>query len=71
MIRPQFCPNKNCHMHYIDYFNEDWLIKKGQYSTKNFSAIQRFKCLFCRCGFSESTFRLDYYVKKITSYERL
>jgi len=39
--------------------------------TKVSGTVVRFKCLACGKTFSEQTFRLDYYVKKKLSYQRI
>jgi hypothetical protein len=48
-----------------------WYILHGSYHTKAFGTVQRFTCGACGTGFSEQTFRLDYYVKRPVRYLRI
>jgi hypothetical protein len=41
----------------------------GFYKTKAFGVVPRFRCLACGKTFSVQTFRVDYYAKRILSYE--
>ena len=71
MLIPPFCPNSDCSNHTALPFNKRWYHIAGRYETKAFGIVVRFKCLTCGKTFSEQTFRLDYYVKKKLSYQRI
>lgn len=73
---PPFCPRQGCPCH-IDPSDpkieqirgKQWWKRNGFYYTEVRGAVRRFKCLVCRHGFSEQTFRLDYYVKRTIDYQ--
>ncbi|MFW6214258.1 MAG: hypothetical protein ACOC8L_15310 [Spirochaetota bacterium] len=75
MTRPPFCPNKECECH-IDPHSPQadtlstrrWYKRNGSYPTLVRGDVIRFKCRVCGCGFSEQTFSLDYFVKRIIDY---
>ena len=75
MRRPPFCPNRECELH-IDPRSSQaarlsrlrWFKRNGSYLTRVRGSVARFKCLVCGRGFSEQTFSLDYYVKRIIDY---
>jgi transposase-like protein len=69
---PPFCANPHCvhHWHipsepYTDY--ERW----GSYSTAAFGIVPRFRCTSCGKTFSAQTFRVNYWLKRVYSYEDL
>jgi transposase-like protein len=67
MFIPPFCPGRFCRHHFGPQV-QNWFVKRGTYSTEAFGTVHRFRCRDCGAGFSEQTFRLDYYVKKPISY---
>ena len=78
MARPLFCPNKSCSCHIDPDTPEstslrkmDWFKRSGTYFTKVRGEVQRYTCKRCGRGFSDQTFSLDYYVKRIINYNRL
>jgi len=71
MLTPPFCPNADCRNHTSLPFGKRWYHIAGRYETKVSGTVVRFKCLACGKTFSEQTFRLDYYVKKKLSYQRI
>ncbi len=71
MFHPQFCPNPLCIYHRGGPKERRWYHRTGSYSTEAFGAVQRYRCLHCRSGFSEQTFALDYYVKHPLSYREV
>ena len=69
MLHPPFCPHPACPLHVKPGSDDarrlrgkDWYTHAGVYHTKVRGEVQRFKCRVCGKGFSEQTFRLDYYV---------
>lgn len=69
---PPFCPNKDCPSHQQPPQEErHWYRLDGSYSTKAFGSVQRYRCLSCGRGFSDQTFRLDYFIKKPLSYRTI
>jgi hypothetical protein len=78
MLRPPFCPHRGCDYHVHPDSPEarrlrvqPWFIHCGFYTTFVRGRIARFRCTGCGAGFSEQTFRLDYYVKRRVSYRRI
>ena len=71
MEHPLFCLNVSCKLHKQEVNSNDWYRKEGYYSTKAFGKVQRFKCKKCGKGFSTQSFSLDYYAKRVISYEEL
>jgi transposase-like protein len=67
MFIPPHCPNPDCE-HYDSPATQDWYRSIGQYSTKTFGTVPRFKCRSCRLGFSKQTFSIDYYAKRLLDY---
>ena len=67
MFIPPHCPNPDCE-HYGSPVKADWYRPIGQYSTKTFGTVPRFKCRSCRIGFSSQTFSIDYYAKRRLDY---
>jgi transposase-like protein len=67
MFIPPHCPNPDCE-HYDSPTVQDWYGSIGQYSTKTFGTVPRFKCRSCRLGFSKQTFSIDYYAKRRLDY---
>lgn len=68
MLIPPFCPNKFCKYHHHPPIEFKWYRTKGSYYTAVSGEVRRFVCLDCGYGFSEQTFRLDYYVKRKLDY---
>ena len=80
MQLPEFCPNPRCLYHYHDVTpvprslgppGGRWYARKGGYYTQVRGRVQRFRCRCCGTGFSEQTFSIDYYAKRIIPYEQL
>jgi len=78
MTRPPFCPRAGCECHIDPHTPESatlrrrkWFKRNGTYPTKVRGPVIRFKCLVCGRGFSEQTFSLDYYVKRIIDYREV
>lgn len=68
MLIPPFCPNNQCLYHYLPFVGNSWYRSKGSYYSDLSGKVTRFVCRHCGKGFSEQTFRLDYYVKRKLSY---
>ena len=68
MFRPPFCPNSECGNHYSHLPPTGWYVKNGNYQSRLFGRIQRFRCRRCGTGFSAQTFSLDFCVKRKLSY---
>jgi transposase-like protein len=66
-----FCPNNKCELHKKEIKISDWYYKYGTYETEAFGTVQRYKCIECNKSFSEQTFSIDYYAKKVIAYEEL
>lgn len=63
---PPFCPNPQC----IHHFDESRSYRSywkhtGSYETLVVGTVLRFSCLACGRGFSERTFSIDYYTKRL------
>jgi transposase-like protein len=71
MFIPPFCPKKHCRLHNSQNLKEKWYFAFGFHDTKTFGRVQRFKCKSCLSTFSIQTFNIDYYAKKILSYQDL
>ncbi|MFP4266940.1 MAG: hypothetical protein ACLFQW_02970 [Spirochaetaceae bacterium] len=71
MTIPTFCPHRFCRYHHKAPTGERWYHVAGSYQTKAFGTVTRFRCLSCGGGFSEQTFRLDYFVKRPLSYDEI
>ncbi len=63
---PSFCPNPHCGHHFdeSDAYAGHWK-HVGSYDTLVVGNVLRFKCLACGKGFSERTFSVDYYTKRL------
>jgi len=63
---PSFCPNPLCAHHFDQPHAYDGHWKHaGSYETLVVGTVPRFKCLACNKGFSERTFSIDYYTKRL------
>ena len=71
MIIPPFCPNPRCSYHQSAPRNPSWFEKRGRYLTKSAGPIPRFSCNRCGKGFSERTFSINYFTKKLVDYHSL
>lgn len=69
--KPLFCPNKNCKEHFVNPGTYKAYIRNGFRHTKSFGKVQCYKCSVCGKKFSSQTFSLDFYAKRIISYEKL
>ena len=67
MFTPPHCPNPDCNQ-YQNPQNTRWYRSNGQYATKTFGIIPRFRCKSCKTSFSSQTFSIDYYAKRILNY---
>ena len=63
---PSFCPNPRCEHHFdqSDAYDGHWK-HVGSYHTVVVGTVLRFRCLTCGKGFSERTFSIDYYTKRL------
>lgn len=71
MIRPPFCPYRDCEVHYTAPTRARWWTRSGVYYTNLRGRIRRFRCGLCGRTFSEQTFHIDYYAKRGVDYRRL
>lgn len=71
MTHPTFCPNPKCRLHTSDPKGVVWYQKFGFHHTKAFGPVQRYRCTLCRKTFSSQTFSIDYYAKRVLSYDRI
>jgi transposase-like protein len=70
MVRPPFCPNRECSAHYRKPAGR-WWVHRGFYHTRLNGPVPRFGCRLCGAGFSAQTFSIDYYAKRRVDYHRL
>ena len=69
MKKPPFCPNSSCpHYHHPE---GRWFVKRGFFSNRKHGRVQRYRCRSCGTGFSEETFSIDYFTKKILPYKTI
>ena len=63
---PSFCPNPDCSHHFdeSEAYAGHWK-HVGSYHTLVVGNVPRFRCLACGKGFSERTFSVDYYTKRL------
>ena len=63
---PKFCPNPSCDHHFdqADAYDGHWK-HAGSYWTKVVKSVPRFRCQACGKGFSERTFSIEYYTKRL------
>jgi hypothetical protein len=66
---PPFCPRGSCENHWLKTPETGWYQSFGAYPTRTFGIVPRFKCNTCGKSFSVQTFKLDYYCKRIISYQ--
>ncbi len=71
MNKPQFCPNKNCKKHPKGVNHGNWYQPWGNYPTKTFKKVTRYRCRECGKTFSTQSFSIDYYAKKIVDYQSI
>ena len=69
-FQPTFCPYEGCEHHY-ETPGDRWYLSIGSYRTKAFGSVPRFRCTACGRTFSAQTFSIDYYAKKLISYDRI
>ena len=69
---PPFCGSPECR-HHAREGKEPYsqFVAWGSYSTKAFGKVLRFRCTCCGTTFSVQTFKPDYYVKRVISYENI
>ena len=70
MITPPFCPYKECSQHF-EGKHRHWYRCYGHHCTEAFGKVQRYQCLDCKRTFSDQTFSLNYYAKRVISYEQI
>ena len=66
---PPHCVNPQCCR--FDHPGETdtcWWVPHGEYQTRAFGTIPRYRCLHCGKTFSRQSFSMDYYVKKPVDY---
>jgi transposase-like protein len=66
-----FCPNEQCIHHHQRNNTFKWYRPIGFHQTKAFGPVQRYICMKCRKSFSDQTFHLNYYAKKVVDYYTL
>ncbi len=64
------CPNPNCSS-FDEPPREDWYIRYGFHPTSAFGQVQRYRCKVCHRTFSDQTFSIDYYAKKVVDYSKI
>jgi transposase-like protein len=67
MFVPPFCPHTDCPAHHTPPPGR-WYLKKGTYTTELMGPVQRYVCRICARGFSDQTFSIDYYAKRLVPY---
>jgi transposase-like protein len=67
----KFCPNNECKLHNKQLKPYTWYDRYGTYKTKVFGRVQRYKCRRCGHTFSDQTYSIDYYAKRVIDYEEL
>lgn len=67
---PPFCARHSC-IHHQPHPCSPYhaYVPWGFYQTKAFGKVPRFRCTSCGTTFSRQTFSLDYYAKRILSYD--
>ena len=70
MVRPPFCPHRECAAHH-NQTQGRWWVRRGYYYTGLSGAVQRFCCKLCGRVFSAQTFSVDYYAKRRVDYSEL
>ncbi len=69
---PPFCARGHCiHHEPTRRAGYQAYVRWGFYQTKAFGRVPRYRCTSCGKTFSRQTFRLDYYVKRVLSYEAI
>ena len=75
MEKPPFCPNPECRNHFPENIIQNkkaWYWRLGFRSPKTSPLpVQRYKCRYCGKYFSESTFSVNYYAKRIIDLKTL
>ncbi len=71
MIKPSFCSNPKCIHHKRGGRKGNWYKLAGSYETKAFGTVQRYQCRVCGKTFSDQTFKIDYYAKRVIDYKFL
>ncbi|MBL8968132.1 MAG: hypothetical protein JNG85_14090, partial [Spirochaetaceae bacterium] len=69
---PPFCPRPGCEHHReAPGFRYHAYKPRGAYATKAIGPVPRFRCTACGKTFSNQTFSVDYYAKRVVDYENL
>src|SRR6056297_2296306 len=68
---PPFCPYKKCSQHFEGKHQKYWYRCFGYHCTDAFGKVQRYQCKTCGRTFSDQTFNLNYYAKRVIDYEQL
>jgi transposase-like protein len=75
MKHPPFCTNPDCQQHIPKEVKKrkkkklPTFHKHGTRSTQAFGPVPRFRCVLCGTTCSSQSFSLDYYAKKVISYQ--
>ena len=71
-FEPPFCANPAC-VHHRCGPSEPYTayVAWGNYNTKAFGSVPRFRCSSCGKTFSRQTFRVDYWLKRVLDYDDL
>ncbi len=68
---PPYCPYKKCSQHFEGKHKKKWYRCFGYHCTDAFGKVQRYQCKCCGRTFSDQTFNLNYYAKRVIDYEQL
>jgi transposase-like protein len=68
---PPYCPYKECPQHFEGKHLKNWYRHFGFHCTDAFGKVQRYQCKSCGRTFSDQTFSLNYYAKRVIDYEQL
>jgi transposase-like protein len=68
MFIPPHCPNPECE-NYQTSGEIHWYHSIGQYPTKTFGRVPRYRCKTCHKSFSKQTFSIDYFAKRRLDYQ--
>jgi transposase-like protein len=71
MDKPQFCPNKECAYHKPGSQPAKWYQNVGYHHTKAHGAVKRYACNECHKTFSDQTFSVHYFTKKVVDLKDL
>jgi len=66
-----FCPRPGCTAHSLEPADSRWFLRHGFHLTRAFGRVQRYKCRLCGKTFSDQSFLLNYWLKKLTDFSAL